>query len=228
MERIDFLKLGAFCIKRMSLKAQKELLSLAENGLPFTDSVLNELHEIENGRDFVGDCGGTLDLSAFMDILTFCDQPTIDRIITSDEHKSAFLRSKEINGQFVLENDAIYYTNDMDATARWFEKILGWSGVIEARDGAGNGIYGLIEPHAKSSSLGNRSPYLQLMRGAPSVSVTAFVKVWGLDSLRQRAIDNGWTELTPIEEQSWGARLFDMTTCDGSLIRFYEPVTLGY
>jgi len=33
----------------MSLKSQKELLSLSENGLSFTDSVLNELHEIESG-----------------------------------------------------------------------------------------------------------------------------------------------------------------------------------
>ena len=106
MERIDFLKLGAFCIKRMSLKAQEEMLFLAENGLSFTDSVLNELHEIESGRDFVDACGGTLDLSAFMDILTFCDQPTIDRIIKTDGQKSAFLRSKEINGHFIIENAA--------------------------------------------------------------------------------------------------------------------------
>ena len=53
MERIDSLKLGAFCIKRMSLQAQKELLSIAEKGLPFTDSVLSELREIENGSDFI-------------------------------------------------------------------------------------------------------------------------------------------------------------------------------
>jgi hypothetical protein len=58
-------------------------------------------------------------------------------------------------------------------------------------------------------------------------SVTGFVKVWGLDNLRQRAIDNGWTELTPIIEQPWGARLFVMTTGDGSLLQFYEPLALG-
>lgn len=228
MDRIEFMKLGAFCVKRMSLKTQKELLFLAENDIPFTDSVLSELREIDNGKDFVTACGGMLDVSSLMDILTYCDQPTIDRIIVDDEHKSNFLCSKEINGHFVLENAAIYYTNDMDATGQWFEKVLGWSGVIEARDELGNGTYGLIEPHMKSNSLGNRSPYMQLMRGKPSKSITGYIKVWGLSNLRQRAIDNGWTKLTPIKEQFWGANLFVMTTCDGSLLQFYEPIIVGY
>ncbi len=228
MERTEFMKLGAFCVKRMSLKAQKELLFLAENATPFTDSVLSELREIDNGKDFVTACDGILDISGFMDILTYCDQPTIDRIIVNDEHKSTFLYSKEINRHFVLENDAIYYTNDMDVTVHWFEKVLGWSGVIEARDELGNGTYGLIEPHMKANSLGNRSPYMQLLRGDPSKSITGFIKVWGLNNLRQRAIDNGWIKSTLIKELPWGANLFVMTTCDGSLIRFYEPTTLGY
>jgi AraC family transcriptional regulator len=137
------------------------------------------------------------------------------------------LLSREINGHYVLENDSIYYTKDMDATVRWFEKVLEWPGVIEARDESGNGVYGLIQPHEKSNTLGNRSPYVQLLRGEPLKSVTGFVKVWGLDNLRQRAIDNGWTELTPIIEQPWGARLFVMTTGDGSLLQFYEPLALG-
>jgi hypothetical protein len=227
MERIEFLKLGAFCVKRMSLKTQKELLFLAENGIPFNDSVLSELHEIDNGKDFVKACGGKLDISGFMDILTYCDQPTIDRIIINDEHKSIFLCSKEIDGYFVRANAAIYYTNDMDATLKWFEKILGWPGVIEARDEAGNGTYGLIEPHKKTYSPDNGSPYLQLMRGEPSKSVAGFIQVWGLNNLRQRAIDNGWIQLTQIKELFWGANLFVMTTCDGSLIQFYEPIAPG-
>lgn len=86
-EKAEFLKLGAFCVKRMSSKAQKELLFLAENGSLFTDSVLSELGEINNGKDFVAACDGALDISSFMDILTYCDQPTIDRIIVNDEHK---------------------------------------------------------------------------------------------------------------------------------------------
>lgn len=227
MERTDFLKMGAFCMKRMSSKAQKELLSLAENGLPFADSVLSELSDIENGTNFAKTCGGKLGISDFMDILTFCDQPVIDRIITDDQHKSAFLRSGEINGYFVLENNAIYYTKDMEATIRWFEKVLGWTGQIEARDEKGNGTYGLIEPQMKANTLRNRSPYLQLMKSEPSKTVVGFIKVWGVKSLRQRALDNGWTQMTPIEKQPWGSELFTMTTCDGSLLWFYEPLVVG-
>ena len=227
MERAEFIKLGAFCVKRMSLKAQKELLFLTENGMSFTESVLSELREIDKGKKFAMSCDEILDVSDLMDILTYCDQPTIDRIIIDEEHKNAFLSSKEINGYFVLENAAIYYTNDMDATVKWFEKVLGWSGVIEAKDKAGNGTYGLIVPHMKASSLGNRSPYMQLLRGESLKSVTGFIKVWGLINLRQRAIDNGWTKMTPLEEQHWGANLFTMTTCDDSLIQFYEPIKIG-
>jgi hypothetical protein len=85
MERTEFLKLGAFCVKRMSLKIQRELLSLAEDGTPFTGSALSEFSGIDGGEDFVTACGGILDLSGFMDILTYCDQPTIDRIIVHEE-----------------------------------------------------------------------------------------------------------------------------------------------
>ena len=219
--------MGAYCLKCMSLKTQKELQRLTEKGLPFSKSVLAELRETEGGDNFIKACGGKLDISDFMDMLTYCDQSTIDRIIVSDELKSSFLRSKEINGHFVLENAAIYYTNDMDTTLQWFQKVLGWSGKIEARDESGNGTYGLIEPHLKANTLGNRSPYLQLMRGEPAKSVTAFIKIWGLNNLRQRVIDNGWTKLTPIKEQPWGANLFVMTTCDSSLIQFYEPLAVG-
>lgn len=227
MERTELLKLGAYCVKRMSFKAQKELFSLAEKGLPFSKSVLSALRVIEGGDNFVTACGSRLDLSNFMDILTYCDQPTIDKIVKNNKLKSAFLQSKEINGHFILANCAIYYTNDMDATLRWFERILGWQGKIEARDEMGNGTYGLIEPHLKADTLGNNSPYMQLMRGEPIKAVAAFMIVWGLKNLRQRAIDNGWTKVTPIVKQPWGANLFYMTTGDGSRLRFCEPIAFG-
>jgi hypothetical protein len=228
MERNELLKLGAFCVRRMSLKGQKELLRLAENELLFSDVVINELNEIENGGEFTSACGGRLTLSDFMDVLTYCDQPAIDRIITDEKHKKLFLQSVEINGHFVLENGAIYYTLDMDNTVQWFQAVLGWPGVVEARDASGKGLYGLIEPHMKAGGPGNRSPYMQLMRGQSTESVAGFIKVWGLDNLRQQIIANGWLEVTPIKNEPWGARLFAVTTCDGSELRFYEPDTVGY
>ena len=90
-----------------------------------------------------------------------------------------------------------------------------------------SGRLGLIVPHLKAAVTGNRSPYLQLMKGESIKMVVAFIKVWGLDSLRQKVIDSGWTQVTSVETQPLGARLFAVTTCDGSIIRFYEPDTLG-
>ncbi|MFA5308737.1 MAG: hypothetical protein WC370_04525 [Dehalococcoidales bacterium] len=227
MERNELLKLGAFCLKRLSLKGQKELLRLAENEVPFSDFALAGLGETEKGQEFIAACGGRLSMTDLMDILTCCDQPTIDRIITDDRHKSLFLESAEINGHFVLENNAIYYTLDMDSTLLWFQKVLGWPGVVEARDASGKGLYGLISPHLKASAPGNRSPYMQLMRGQPAESVAGFIKIWGLDKLRQQIIANGWLEMTPVKQEPWGARLFAVTTGDGSELRFYEPDTVG-
>ena len=228
MEKEEFYKLGAFCVQRMSLRAQREISLLTINGSPFNDIVLSEIKRTDKGRDFIAACEGKLGTSDFWSILTYCDQPTLDRIITDISCKDSFLDSKEITGHFVLENAAIYYSKNMEATISWFEKTLGWQGVIEARDESGNGTYGLIVPHIKANTPGNRKPYLQLMKGEPSKSVVAFIKVWGLVNLRQKAIDSGWTNLTSIEKQLWGAHLFVMTTCDESLIQFYEPDTLGF
>ncbi len=223
MEKVEFLKLGAFCLERMSLKAQKELLRLAENGVSFTGPVLSELNGIEKGYDFVKACGGRLDLTGFMDILIFCGQPAIDRIITDKERKDAFLKSREIEGYFIRENESVYHTLDMDATIRWFKTVLGWPGVIEAKDEAGNGTYGLITPHDNTNAAQTRGLYIQLWRGEPVKSVVGYMGVWGLNNLRQCIIDNGWKQVTPVEKKDWGASAFDMTTCDGSLLRFYEP-----
>ena len=52
-EKSEYLKLGAYCLQRMSHKGQKELLLLAEKNQSFTDLVISELREIENGDDFI-------------------------------------------------------------------------------------------------------------------------------------------------------------------------------
>jgi predicted enzyme related to lactoylglutathione lyase len=223
MEKADFLKLGAFCKKRLSLKAQKELLSLEEKGLLFTGTVLASLNDVEKGHEFEKSCGSKLDLADFMDILTLCDQPTIDRIITDEASKKAFLASKNIEGYFIRNNSAIYYTPDIEATMAWFEKVLGWAGIIDARDETGKGVYGLILPHENAALPNNNGPYMQMMKGELVKPVAAMMQVWGVDSLRQRAVDNGGTQVTPVNKTDWGARLFDMTTCDSTILRFYEP-----
>ena len=47
-------------------------------------------------------------------------------------------------GYYVKENAPIYCTNDMDATAKWFEDVLGWYSQIVAWDAEGKGSYGVV------------------------------------------------------------------------------------
>lgn len=47
-------------------------------------------------------------------------------------------------GYFVKENAPIYLTLDMNKTAEWFEKIMGWYSNIVERDNNGNGAYGVF------------------------------------------------------------------------------------
>lgn len=211
----------------MSLNIQKETLDLARRGIPFSARVLAELGVIDGGNDFVEACNGSLDLSGFMDILACCDQSTVDRIITTNEEKKVFLDSENLNSFIVLENEAVYYTADMDATIQWFEDILGWEGIIDVRNESGQGVYGYLKTRGSPSSPQNRSPYLQLMIGESMEIVVAFIKVWGVHNLHRRLTDKGWEQVTPVIRTGWGADLFEMTTCDGSIIRFYEPPALG-
>ena len=227
METTDFLKLGAWCLERLSLKHQRELLSLAENNSPFSDTVLAGLRDIDRGEEFISESGGSLDIFTFMDILACCDQPSIDRLVNDGRLKRLLLQSEQTGGYLVLDNEAVYYTYDMDNTVHWFNRVLGWPGLVEERDDSGYGLYGLVVPRLDTHVATNRGPYLQLMRGDPTLDTVAFIKVWGLDGLRQRILDHGWIEVTPIEKTGWGARLFALTTCDGSLIRFHEPDELG-
>ncbi len=47
-------------------------------------------------------------------------------------------------GYVVKETGAVYYTQDMDKTLKWFKEVLGWYGQIDARDEDGIGTYGCV------------------------------------------------------------------------------------
>jgi len=46
--------------------------------------------------------------------------------------------------------------------------------------------------------------------------------VQGLEKLRQYVLNNGWRQITDIQPQGWGANECQITTIDGSIIRFFE------
>ena len=47
-------------------------------------------------------------------------------------------------GYHVKENAPVYFTKDMDRTAKWFEDVLGWYSNIVERNDAGEGCYGVV------------------------------------------------------------------------------------
>lgn len=47
-------------------------------------------------------------------------------------------------GYIVKENAPVYFTLDMDKTAKWFEDVLGWYSEIDERNEEGKGCYGCV------------------------------------------------------------------------------------
>lgn len=43
-----------------------------------------------------------------------------------------------------------------------------------------------------------------------------------LDRFHQFVLDNGWSKISDIYVQPWGAKECSLTTIDGSVIRFFE------
>ena len=54
-------------------------------------------------------------------------------------------------GYTVRENGPIYYTRNMDRTAKWFEDVLGWYAGIDQRNENGDGTYGCVLPARRDS-----------------------------------------------------------------------------
>ena len=218
MDRQEFLTLGAKCLQRMSLRCQEALCRAALAGETIPSQVAGALEEIRGGDAFLAACDGALDSGALAAILGRCDRATIERVVGDEEMYRAFLGRPEGRGHFVLENEALYRTPDMDVTMAWFEKVFGWKGVVDVRDADGKGSYGFV-------AMGDA--YLQMMRGAP-LPLAAFMKVWGIRGLREQALRHGCDGVTEIVDTDWGAKLFSLQTCDGCQLQFFQPGFYGF
>lgn len=129
-------------------------------------------------------------------------------------------------GYVVRENGPVYFTKDMDNTVRWFEDILGWYGDIAARDSAGNGEYGCVYDYPSEVAVAHITPFrgFHLFMGEPSKGIAGFLMVEGLEALHKHVKDKGWEQISDIETQAWGARECTVTTPDGCVLRFFEPL----
>lgn len=127
-------------------------------------------------------------------------------------------------GYYVVENAPVYTTNDMEKTCKWFQNVLGWYGDIVARDNSGKPTYSCVFDYPGELIDSNIAPWrgIHLFSGEPIKGVAGFINVKGLEKLYKFVKDNGWEQITEIQEQEWGAKECDVTTIDGCIIRFFE------
>ncbi len=127
-------------------------------------------------------------------------------------------------GYTVKENGPVYYTKDMDKTVKWFEDVLGWYANIDARNESGTGTYGCATPipgeliNMKIATFNG----IHLFFGEPSKQTVAFMQVEGVNELFNFVRANGWDQITEVVKHHWGGKECDVTTVDGSVMRFFE------
>lgn len=127
-------------------------------------------------------------------------------------------------GYTVKENGPVYYTKNMDKTAKWFEDILGWYVNIDERNADGDGIYGCALPipgelvNMKITTFNG----IHMFFGEPAKRTVAFMRVEGIEALYAYIKKNGWEQVTEVKTQHWGGKECDVTTVDGSVMRFFQ------
>lgn len=127
-------------------------------------------------------------------------------------------------GYAVKENGPVYYTKDMDKTAKWFEDVLGWYAGIDQRNDNGEGTYGCILPFPFEVSSMTLAPFsgFHMFLGEPSNKVVAFMRVDNIENLSACVKRNGWDKISEITIQPWGGKECSVTTVDGGIMRFFQ------
>lgn len=149
------------------------------------------------------------------------DKLSVQSKLRGDTDKMENLRKR---GYVVKENGPVYYTLNMDGTAKWFENVLGWYAGIDARNDEGIGIYGCVTPfpgelvNLKIADFNG----LHMFYGEPLKRMAGFILIQGIDGLHSFVEKSGWEQITDIEIQPWGAKSCNVTTIDGSILTFFE------
>lgn len=127
-------------------------------------------------------------------------------------------------GYVVKETGAVYYTQDMDRTLKWFKEVLGWYGQIESRDDKNQGLYGCVNNIPIEIEALHIAPFtgIHLFRGEPLERMVGFMLVQGVEQLYRFVKKNGWNQITDVTEQPWGGKVCSITTIDGSILTFFE------
>lgn len=127
-------------------------------------------------------------------------------------------------GYYVKENAPVYFTRDIRKTCDWFRDVLGWYGDIIQDDDGNAASYSCVFDYPGELIVSGLTPFrgIHLFKGEPVQGVVGFMLVQGLEALHKLVKGNGWTQISDIEPQPWGANECQITTIDGSILRFFE------
>lgn len=127
-------------------------------------------------------------------------------------------------GYVVKETGAVYYTQDMDKTLKWFKEVLGWYGQIDARDEDGIGTYGCVSNIPIEIEVLHIAPFtgIHMFKGDALSIMVGFMLVQGIEQLYEFVKKNGWNQITEIVTEPWGGKTCEVTTIDGSILKFFE------
>lgn len=127
-------------------------------------------------------------------------------------------------GYFVKENAPVYFSLDMDRTAKWFEETLGWYSNIVERNESGQGTYGVVFDMLPEVELVHLAPFtgIHMFRGEPAKTMISFMQVQNIEKMYEYIRANGWEQITEIYLQPWGGKTCTLTTVDGYIIHIFE------
>lgn len=137
---------------------------------------------------------------------------------------NAIMQRLRERGYTVKENGPIYYTKNMDLTAKWFEDVLGWYAGIDQRNERGDGTYGCLLPFPGEISSMTLIPFngFHMFYGEPSNKTVAFMRVDNIEKLHSYVKQNGWDKISEITTQEWGGKECNVITIDGGIMRFFQ------
>lgn len=127
-------------------------------------------------------------------------------------------------GYHVRENAPVYFTKDIDRTAKWFEDVLGWYSNIVERNQKGEGRYGVVFEILPEVEAVHLVPFtgIHMFYGEPKEDVISFMQVQNIDKMYEYITSNGWDKITEVKLQPWGGKTCTLTTIDGYKLNIFE------
>lgn len=121
-------------------------------------------------------------------------------------------------GYFIKSMEPSYHSMNLERTMNWFKDILGWYGEIYG------GTYGMItDIPIEIIDTGTTSfRCIHMYHGEPEKTVVATIQTKNLPELYQYVKQNGWDDITDIDESFSDFNSCYVTTIDGCVLMFVE------